>query len=105
MVRYFALQTAESGLLPRGDHSLPPLDPRAVRTQPPLSRVRARNLDSSGWTAGAPGSDLVPARTPAKRLRRKYGSGFSGLAPAVCPVPPPPIREMEPGRLLRTGRV
>src|SRR5262249_28606461 len=44
---------------------------------------------------------LADARRPAAPGDRRHGAGVPRRPPAMCPLPPPPLRALEPGRLLR----
>ena len=62
-------------------------------------------LAATGTVDRQPAGRLVQAGEGAEGPDRGRGPALPGRAHAVRPVPPPPVRALEPGRLLRAGGV
>jgi len=62
-------------------------------------------LTASGTSAKNGPVNFYPRRPDAGRRDEGGQSGVPRHPPGVRPVPPPPVREMGPGRLLRPGRL
>ena len=77
------------------------------RPQPALRRVRPRHRRGRRRVAGRAGDQLVLAepRRPAAPGHGRRRPGVPRHAAAVCPLPPPSVRALGPGGLLRPGRL
>ena len=62
-----------------------------------LARHRRRDQE--------PADGLVQGAAEPRAVRGRHRPGLPRPAHGLCPVPPPPVREVEPGRLLGPGRV
>ncbi len=71
----------------------------------PYDRFVRSILGATGSPDVAPASELVSPLENERRVRRRHRAGVPGHAVAVRQVPPPPVRKVEPRRLLRTRRV
>lgn len=94
----------QPGRLRGGRLRLPRLDEGDDRPQPAVRPVRPRHRRRRRRVAGCPGDQLVlaDARRPAAPAGERHGPGVPRPAPAVRQMPPP-LRALEPGRLLRAG--
>ena len=66
----------------------------------PYDRFVAEIVAARGGRQRQPARRLVSSGIDGRAAGRRHGSAFSRPPDPVCPLPPPPVREMEPGRLL-----
>ena len=78
---------------------------RSIRENRPLDRMTRELLTSQGQPVLQRPGRLLLHRQQAGRTGRDDGPGVPGRAAAVHALPPPSDGGLEPGRLLRPGRV
>ena len=76
---------------------------RSPRTSPTTSSP-ARSWRPPA-TRRNPADRVVQGAAEARAVRRRHRPGVPRPAHGLCPVPPPSLREVEPGRLLGPGRL
>ena len=91
---------------PRPRHvRVPRLDPRRDGHRQALRPVRPRDPRRQRRRGEQPADGLVQGIAGAAAVRGRHGPGVPRPAVGVRPVPPPPVREVEPGRLLGHRRL
>ena len=88
-----------------GDARLPPLDSQCHRREPALRPVRPRDRHRQRQSLHSPSRPVVRRGPLPRPLRGRHGGGLPGRADRLCPLPQPPVREVQPGRLLRPRRL
>ncbi len=84
---------------------LPRLDPRQHRPRQALRRVRPRHPRRQRRRGDQSADGVVQGAAEPRAVRGRHGPGVPRPAPGLRPVPPPSLREVEPGRLLGHRRL
>ena len=79
---------------------LPRLDPQRLRDEHALRPVRPQHHRRPGDGRSAPAGDLVSHRPQPDAPDQRHRPALPRHADQLRPVPSPPVREVEPGRLL-----
>ena len=77
----------------------------AIAADKPYDEFARDILAATGDETDSPADGLVQGPAEARAVRGRHGPGVPRPAPGLRPVPPPSLREVEPGRLLGPGRL